>query len=156
MKGQIDVIIHALGIINILPYILEQDEKVEYLSLGAGNTGREFDLETNKRIAEFKFINWSGKSDTIRQNNTFKDFFQLVEFPTGKKKYLYILDKDKVLKFFNNNRALKSVLSKNQSVRDNFYQLYGDKYKTVSQYYCDKKHLVEIVDLSYVCPSVFS
>lgn len=153
--GQIDVIIHALGIINTLPYILEQDEKIQYLSLGAGNTGREFDLETNKRIAEFKFISWSGKSDTIRQNNTFKDFFQLVEASTEKKRNLYILDKEKVLNFFNNNRALKSVLSKNQSVKDNFYKLYGDKYKTVSQYYSDKKHLVEIIDLSHICKNMF-
>lgn len=153
--GQIDVIIHALGIINTLPYILEQDEKIQYLSLGAGNAGRDFDLETNKRIAEFKFISWSGKSDTIRQNNTFKDFFKLVEASTEKKKNLYILDKEKVIKFFNNNRALKSILSKIQNVKDNFYKLYGDKYKTVSQYYCDKKHLVEIIDLSQICKNIF-
>jgi hypothetical protein len=28
--------------------------------IGAGYTGREFDLETNYRVAEFKFIHWRG------------------------------------------------------------------------------------------------
>ena len=58
LAGQINVIIHAVGILTALPEILEENERVEYLSLGAGNTGRQFDLETDRRIAEFKFINW--------------------------------------------------------------------------------------------------
>lgn len=153
--SQIDVVIHAIGIINTLSYILEEDEKVEYLSLGAGNTGRKFDLETNKRVAEFKFISWSGKSDTIRQNTTFKDFFELAEYETNKKKYLYILDKTKVVKFFSNNRALKSVLSKNEATSKHFFSLYDNKYTTVSQYYHDKKNIVDIVDLHNVCPDIF-
>ncbi len=153
--SQIDVVIHAIGIINSLPYLLEEDEKVEYLSLGAGNTGRNFDVETNKRIAEFKFINWSGKSDTIRQNTTFKDFFELAEYETNKKKYLYILDKAKVVKFFSNNRALKSILSKNEATSKHFFSLYDNKYTTVSQYYHDKKSSVDIVDLHDICPNIF-
>jgi len=47
VAGQINVVIHALGILLCLPHILEADEVVEYVSLGAGNTGRAFDLETN-------------------------------------------------------------------------------------------------------------
>lgn len=149
--SQIDVLIHSLGIINVLPYILEPDEKVEYLSLGAGNTGKKFDVETDRRIAEFKFIKWSGKSDTIRQNTTFKDFFNLVEHKTNKRKYLYILNKEEVFKFFGNNRALESVLSKDKSTREHFFDLYPNKYNTVSQYFNDKRNLVEIVDLKDIC-----
>lgn len=153
--SQINVFIHAIGIINSLNYILEEDEVIEYLSLGAGNTGRQFDVETNKRIAEFKFINWSGKSNTIRQNSTFKDFFELVEYETEKKRFLYILDKAKVLNFLNGNRALSSVLSKNEATRKHFYNLYNSKYITTAQYYNDKKHLVEIVDLNEMCADLF-
>ena len=58
--SQINVLIHSIGILLSLPKILENNEIIEYLSLGAGNTGRQFDLETNCRIAEFKFINWQG------------------------------------------------------------------------------------------------
>ena len=35
--GQINVIIHAWGILVSLPYILYDDEIIEYVSLGAGN-----------------------------------------------------------------------------------------------------------------------
>ena len=65
--GQINVVIHALGIVNLMKNILDDNEVIEELSIGAGNTNRPFDLITNKRIAEFKFISWSGKQDTIRQ-----------------------------------------------------------------------------------------
>ena len=68
---QINVLIHSIGILLSLPKVLEKDEIVEYLSLGAGNTGRPFDLETNHRIAEFKFINWQGGAESIRQNSLF-------------------------------------------------------------------------------------
>jgi len=150
--SQIDVIIHAYGILNLLPSILEQDEIIEYLSLGAGNSGKDFDLETNKRIAEFKFINWSGSSDTIRQNTTFKDFFSLVEYQTDKQRFLYLLNKDIVLKFLSNNRAIKSVLSRNIKGYEKFIQLHGNKYTTVSEYYHDKKHLIEIIDINDIFP----
>ena len=150
--SQIDVIIHAYGILNLLPSILEHDEIIEYLSLGAGNTGKAFDLETNKRIAEFKFINWTGSSDIIRQNTTFKDFFSLVECQTDKQRFLYLLNKDIVLKFLSNNRAITSVLSRNIKGYEKFIQLHGNKYTTVSEYYHDKKHLVEIIDIKDVCP----
>ena len=74
MAGQVNVAIHALGILRCLPHILEVEEEVEYVSLGAGNTGRRFDLETNLRIAEFKFIRWRGGAEAARQNAAFKDF----------------------------------------------------------------------------------
>jgi hypothetical protein len=154
VAGQINVIIHAIGIINALPYILETDEVIEYVSLGAGNTGKEFDLVTNKRVAEFKFINWKG-ADTIRQNNTFKDFFNLVEYETHLRKCLYLLDKSMFIRFMNNNRSLESVLSKNMSIHNRFRKLYGDKYAKVSDYYKDKHNQVEVSDLNALCGSIF-
>lgn len=77
--AQIDEVIHSVGILQSLPHILEHDELVEYVSLGAGNTGKKFDFETNKRVAEFKFIDWQPKSNTIRENGIFKDFYGLAE-----------------------------------------------------------------------------
>ena len=52
--GQINVIVHAVGILVALPKILEPGELVQSLSLGAGNTGRAHDLETDRRIDEFR------------------------------------------------------------------------------------------------------
>ena len=49
-SSQIDVAIHAAGILAALPHLLEPGEVIESLSLGAGNTGREFDVETSRRV----------------------------------------------------------------------------------------------------------
>jgi len=99
LAGQIDVTIHALGILLCLPHILEPGERVKYVSLGAGNTGRHFDLETNLRVAEFKFIRWRGGAESIRQNSIFKDFVLLAESSTTKRKHLYLLGTHHALKF---------------------------------------------------------
>jgi hypothetical protein len=62
-------VIHALGILLCLPHILRPGEVIDYVSLGAGNTGRAFDLETSLRVAEFKFIHGQGGPGSIRQNS---------------------------------------------------------------------------------------
>lgn len=120
VAGQINVIIHAVGILLSLPYILNKDELVEDLSLGAGNTGRDFDLETSKRIAEYKFIQWRGGSETIRQNQLFKDFYNLAEYKTSKIKYLYVLGTETPIKFLSGNREISSVCSRNNKLWEAF------------------------------------
>jgi len=147
LAGQINVMIHALGILLCLSSILEPDEVVESVSLGAGNTGKKFDLETNRRIAEFKFINWQGGPEAIRQNSLFKDFYGLVEYQTIKKKYLYVLGTTIPLRFFNGRRALDSVLSKNVTLHNEFRNKYPE-YKVVSDYYLPRQKLVTIQDAS--------
>lgn len=154
IAGQINVLIHYYGIIMTLPYILEEHEIIEEVSLGAGNTGKNFDLTTNKRIAEFKFIHWKGH-DTIRQNNLFKDYFFLAEEMTDKQKCLYVINKTYPVKFLNGKRSLNSVLSKNIALRNKMVNKYGNKYNTVSDYYNQNKDKVEIVDLCRIAPSIW-
>lgn len=154
VASQIDVIVHAVGIMVSLPYILEKGEVVQALSLGAGNTGKAFDLETDLRIAEFKFINWRGGSEAIRQNQLFKDLFCLAAHSTSKKKDLYLTGAEIPLRFLSNSkRSLNSVMSKNEAIKDQFYSTYGDKYKTVSSYFHAVKHTVNIIDLARVVPT---
>jgi hypothetical protein len=52
---QIHVIIHALGILLCLPHILKPDERIEYVSLGAGNTGKAFDVVAGG----FRLLGWT-------------------------------------------------------------------------------------------------
>jgi hypothetical protein len=148
LAGQINVVIHALGILMCLPHILEKDEVVEYVSLGAGNTGRAFDLETNRRIAEFKFINWRGGSETIRQNSIFKDAFELVAHQTEKRRYLYVLGTEYPLKFLTAGRALNSVLSRNIKLKRIFDERYGERFKTVREWYAAHEDDFDVVDVS--------
>ena len=148
LAGQINVTIHALGVLLCLPHILERDETVEYVSLGAGNTGRQFDLETNRRVAEFKFIRWRGGAEAIRQNAIFKDFYMLAEHPTSKRKYLYLLGTHHALRFLRGGRALTSILSRDNRVRNLYFERFGKQYGTVGEYYAVHHDKVEIEDVS--------
>ena len=154
LAGQINVTIHAFGILKCLPHILESGEFVEYISLGAGNTGRQFDLESNRRIAEFKFIRWRGGAEAIRQNSIFKDFFLLAEYPTPKRKQLFLLGTHYALKFLQGGRSLKSVLSRNQKVRRMFDERFGKQFKTVGEYFAVYRDKVEIEDVSPWLPEL--
>lgn len=146
--GQINVIIHALGILVCLPRLLEPSEAVESVSVGAGNTGRSFDLETNLRVAEFKFIWWQGGAETIRQNALFKDFYLLAEHTTPKQKCLYVLGTEYPLKFLNSNRSITSVLNRNVALQQQFQATYGDRFRTVREYFEMRRNEVAIYDVS--------
>ena len=154
VTSQIDVTIHAWGILCALPSILEPNEEIKYLSLGAGNTGKQFDLSTNKRVAEFKFINWRGGPESIRQNGIFKDFYNLVENgDDNRKRCLYVLNTEIPLKFFNGRRSMKSILSRNQKLKNDFESKYGD-IEHICQYYNKFKHMVEIIDIKEYIPEI--
>lgn len=148
VAGQINVIIHAAGILRSLSGLLEPGEQVESVSLGAGNTGRQFDLETNMRVAEYKFIDWQGGPESIRQNGIFKDFFELAEHKTHKKKYLYVVGTEYPLKFFNGGRALTSVLSRYPKTLAHIHEKYGESITRVRDYYGMKKNDVAICDVT--------
>jgi hypothetical protein len=147
------VLIHTLRILLCLPHILRPGEIIEYVSLGAGNTGRAFDLETNQRIAEFKFIRWQGGPESIRQNSLFKDFFEMAEHETPKEKYLYVLGTEHGEKFFNGRRALSSVL-RTATLRNRFSKQFGNQYQTVRDYYLPRKGRVVIQDVSPFVPEL--
>ncbi len=153
IAGQLYVAIHALGILLTLPHLLEPGETIEYVSLGAGNTGRAFDLETDRRIAEFKFIRWRGGSESIRQNALFKDFFLLAEHPTRKRKYIYVLETERPLRFLNGGRALSSVL-KDAPLAASFREKYDDRYEKVRAYFRPRQKTVTIQDISSLFPGL--
>lgn len=154
VSGQINVLVHTIWILNALPYILEPGERVESLSLGAGNTGRPYDLETDKRVAEFKFTAWRGGPESIRQNQLFKDLFYLVSRPTTKRRYLYVVGKARPMHFFEHGRALTSVLSKDAATAARFREIHGDRFRTVREYYATVRHLIEVVDLADLVPGL--
>jgi hypothetical protein len=150
--GQINVLLHAVGILTALPSILREGEQVEQLSLGAGNTGRAFDLETSHRIAEFKFIGWRGGAESVRQNGVFKDFFRLAEADTAKERWLYLLELDRPLRFLNGRRAISSVLSRDETLRRDFAALYGEQFAVACDYYLHRRDRVQLGDLSALVP----
>lgn len=147
MASQINVIIHAAGILHSLKTLLDDGEHVESVSLGAGNTGKKFDLETNFRVAEYKFIDWKGGAEAIRQNGIFKDFYELAEYKTTKKKFLYVVDTTHPLRFFNGGRALTSVLSRYPDMLGSINKKYGKDVQVVRDYYTLHKNTVSVCDV---------
>jgi hypothetical protein len=156
VAGQVNVVIHAMGILACLPHLLEPGESVKYVSLGAGNTGRSFDLETSHRVAEFKFIRWQGGPESIRQNQLFKDFYLLARSDVNKRKNLYVLGTYYPLRFFNGRRALSSVLSRHARVAEQFHSDFGDRYGVVRDYYLEHKDKVKIEDVSQYVPDLIA
>lgn len=156
--GQVNVVIHAIGVILLLPRILDRGEVVQSLSLGAGSGRKKFDLETNLRIAEFKFISWKGGAESMRQYSLFKDFYFLAEEKTKRKRYLYVLGKEHPLKFLQSERAINGVLGRYAWLLKDFQnrRKYSSRFSTVSEYYNYRKHLVEIKDINELIPSFAS
>lgn len=154
LAGQINVIVHAVGIMLSLPYILQEGEIIQCLSLGAGNTGKPFDLETNFRIAEFKFTHWRGGPESIRENQIFKDFYLLAEYDSTKDKTLYVVDDKYPLKFFDSGRSLSSIMSRNNKLWNEFQSRYGNRFSTVRDYYDFRKSNVRLSDLTKIIPEL--
>jgi len=148
ISGEINVIIHASGILHSLKDILQPGEVVQSVSLGAGNTGRKFDLETNIQVAEFKFIDWKGGAESVRQNGIFKDFYELAEYETQKVKNLYVVGTHYPLKFLTGGRALTSVLSKQPTIFRNISEKYGSDIRIVRDYYEVHREGVNVIDVS--------
>lgn len=154
LASQINVTIHAVDILRCLPHILEPGERIEYLSLGAGSTGRKFDLETNLRVAEFKFIQWSGGSNTIRQKAVFEAYLLLATHSTKKRKYLYLLEPHHALRFLHGRRTISSVLSRNRRLYELFVCRFGETFRTVGDYFAVYGDVVQIIDLSEWLPEL--
>lgn len=152
-SAQINVVIHAVGILYALPFLLIDGEKIEELSIGAGSTGGGFDLVTNQRIAEFKFSHWQGGSGSVsRKKSLFQDFYKLAREDTTKEKYLYLLNTEIPLRFLQGRRQIRNALNKSQGLLADFEQRYGGKYSTVGDFYADFRTQIKVVDLKQRVP----
>jgi len=151
-SAQINVVIHAVGILYALPHILREDEVVEALSLGASSVSSDFDLVTDQRIAEFKFIHWQPKGNAVRNKTLFQDFFKLAREQTAKEKYLYLLSTEIPLRFLRGDRNVMKVLDRNRRLADDFRDRYGQTYRTVGEFYEAHRAKVHVVNLVETMP----
>ena len=78
----------------------------------------------------------------------------MAEHKTPKDKYLYVVGTEHGEKFFNGGRALSSVLSHSVKLRKEFTEKFGDRYRTVRDYYLPRKGLVVIQDVSPFVPEL--
>ena len=80
----------------------------------------------------------------------------LAEAASTKRKYLYVLNKEHPLHFFNGGRSLDSVMSRNVKLLNDLSTRHGDKYKKVSEYYLAHRYLVAVEDVSAWLPQLVS
>jgi len=154
LAGEVNVIIHAVGILLALPYILGPSEKVLEASLGAGTGGRPYDLQTTHRIAEFKFTRWRGH-DAVRQRELFADFVNLVEAADGDRhRQLFVAGATRPRLFLTTSRRkLSSVCERRPEVLTRITQRHGNVFQTVAEYTAACGDRVEIVDLETILPA---
>lgn len=86
-------------------------------------------------------------------NALFKDFYELAEHVTDKRRFLYVLGAEHPEKFFNGSRSMSTVLS-NARFRDRFVAAHGEQYRKVRDYYLPRKGIVVIQDVSPFVPEL--
>lgn len=149
--GILDTLIHAAVITLVVPLILEDDEHVlRRPSLGAGNDPeRVFDLETTKRVAEFKLSSWKG-SDGMRQRGLFADVVGLSLDKTGRRRQVYVVG-DLPVRFLNESKRNAAKTLSKAAIR--LRGLNGPSEDTTVAAYT-KQARVEIVDLTKILPGL--
>jgi hypothetical protein len=152
MSAQIDVIVHSSLIMYCLPRILNTNETVKSVSLGADNAGSQFDLVTDQRIAEFKFILWQRKGNAIRNKTLFRDFYKLASAPIQIEKNIFLLSTEKPLKFLNGRRKIDKVLDDADLIQD-FINKQDREYENVGDYYRSHRE-VKIQNLTEKVPEL--
>lgn len=151
--GEINVVIHAVGILLTLPHILTPCERVQSSSLGAGCGGHPYDLETDRRIAEFKFTTWRGH-DADRQRDLFADFVNLAEAVTARQRQLFVARAALPRKFlYESGRSIESVCSRRPEIIERIRKAHGTVPSSVRQYAREYGAKVELVDLATLLPT---
>jgi hypothetical protein len=153
--GRINDLIHASAIVTLLPSLLEPGEVVVGRpSLAAGNDpSRRYDLETNLRVAEFKFAEWKG-SDAMRMRGVFKDLVHLAAHDDDRRPELYVIG-DRPLKFMMNSTSPASwALDRAKHTRPMFEEKFGPLTMTVAQFTRGPGSRVKLIRLEDMLPAL--
>jgi hypothetical protein len=155
--GQINDLIHGSAISLVLETILEPGERiVRPPSLAAGNDlSRPYDLETDRRVAEFKLARWKGR-DSARQRELVKDFAHLARAEPGKQPELFVLGPRPVRYLRKTTSSIRSQLQGNKNALTRFEEDFGDADISVSCFAKEQGAHVRIIDLEQLIPDLFS
>jgi len=154
--GRLNDLVHAAAIALALPRILEDGERLTNRpSLAAGNDPtRLFDLETDRRVAEFKLAVWSG-TDAMRKRGVFHDLVHLAAAPGERRAELYVAG-PQPLRFLRGSRSTAQwALNRGaDSTRALFLDRFGPLNMPVREFTAGLASHVRLVDLANVLPQV--
>ncbi|MEV0685101.1 hypothetical protein AB0I35_14670 [Nocardia sp. NPDC050378] len=155
--GRLNDVIHATVIARVLPAILEEGEVViRPPSLGAGNDpSRPFDLETDRRIAEFKVAQWKG-ADTMRKRGVVSDLVHLALDESGRRAQLFVVGALPVRFLTASKSTIAWALGRSSPhTRARFERRFGPASDfTVADFVRVHGRRIELVDLATLVPSL--
>jgi hypothetical protein len=154
--GRVSDVIHAAVIGGLLPTLLEEHERVVVApSLGAGNDpSRHFDLETDRRVAEFKLAEWKG-ADAMRQRGVFADLLTLAFDESGRRAQLFVVGDRPQRWLSTSTTSVGWALGRGAaSARARFAERVGPDTMTVADFRAGPAADVEIVDLTTLRPEL--
>jgi hypothetical protein len=145
--GRLNDAIHALAIAVVLPSVLDEGEVLRRPSLAAGNDPtRPFDIETDRRIAEFKFSRWDGH-DTARMRQLVKDLVYLGADASGRRVELYVLD-DRPRRFLETSGStIDWALAAFPKAKDLFREHFGVLDITIAEFRARGAAHVDVIDI---------
>ncbi|MDW8471490.1 hypothetical protein PV413_22405 [Streptomyces scabiei] len=141
--------IHACGILHVLPHILGDEERITVRpSLRAGNDpSRPYNLETDQRIAEFKLARWRGP-DAMRKRQTFKDLVMLGADTSGRRAELFVIDPEPRRFLATSTSTAAWALDRSPGALRTFTTVFGTPNMSVAQFTATHAAHVQITDLS--------
>ncbi|WP_410563700.1 hypothetical protein [Amycolatopsis sp. cmx-4-61] len=148
--GHVNDLIHAAMIVRALPKILEPGERiVRRPSLASGNDGsRRFDLETDRRVAEFKAAQWKG-CDTLRKRLLVADLVSLVLERGDRRAELYVLGSRPIEYLHTSTSTVAWALGRSSPrLRQAYEDRFGSAVLTVGQFTAGPAADVVLRDLS--------
>ncbi|WP_338498775.1 PE-PGRS family protein [Streptomyces sp. SJL17-4] len=151
--GRINDLIHASGILLALPHVLEDDETISRRpSLGAGNDpSRPYDLETNRRVAEFKLARWRG-ADAMRKRQVFKDLTMLAADRSGRCADLFVIGPEPA-RFLRTSAATAAwALDRSPGALRTFESAFGSPTMPIREFTATHAAHVRITDLCDILP----
>ncbi|MEV6625178.1 hypothetical protein AB0M83_05005 [Amycolatopsis sp. NPDC051106] len=150
--GRVNDLIHAATIVRALPKILEPGECiVRRPSLASGNDpDRPFDLETDRRVAEFKTARWKG-ADTMRKRLLVADLAGLVLKRGDRRAELYVFGRLPIDFLRTSTSTVEWMLGRSApNLRYAYEQRFGSAALTVSQFTHGPASEVALKDLNEV------
>jgi hypothetical protein len=155
--GRLNDVVHAATIATVLPQILEPGERITNRpSLGAGNSAsRPFDLETDRRVAEFKVSQWKG-ADTMRKRGVFADLVNLALDDSGRTAQLYVVG-DKPIHFLRTStaKATWGIDRTTTRMRDRYAREFGEgRELTIAEFTAGPGAHIELIDLRPMVPAL--
>ncbi|HUR01950.1 MAG TPA: hypothetical protein VM347_05380, partial [Nonomuraea sp.] len=153
--GRVNDVIHATVIALALPAILEEGEVITNRpSLGAGNDrSRPFDLETNRRIAEFKVALWSG-GDMMRKRAVTADLVHLAMDESGRRPELWLAGTEPIRFLRTSSSPLGSLLSRSSRRQRTRYEALYSNDLPLATFVAQHAAHVHLRDLAEVLPAV--